>query len=142
MVIEKVHSDLTAEQLNQNAKQKELHKGLRETLHGTDNQALIFAHLVSIATPILKSFHSDLYYDALYLQAADLTKEQTFFYLVGENGTTWADDYAQAITLSQHSRPHIFRLTYKKDTEYKYAVVFTLTVKKVAGMYGRMPEDN
>ena len=142
MEIEKVHTDLTAEQLNQNAKQKELHKGLKETLHGTDNPALIFAHLVSIATPILEAFHSDLYYDAMYLQAADLTKEQTFFYLVGKNGTTWADNYAQAISLSQHGRPHIFRITYKKATEYKYSKdVFTLTVKKVAGLYGRMPKQ-
>ncbi len=142
MNIEKVHSDLTAEQLNQNAKQKELHKGLKETLHGTDNPALIFAHLVSIATPILEAFHSDLYYDAMYLQAADLTKEQTFFYLVGKNGTTWADNYEQAISLSQHGREHIFRITYKKSTEYKYSKdVFTLTVKKVAGLYGRTPKQ-
>lgn len=143
MEIEKAHTDLTAEQLNQNAKQKTLHKGLSETMHGTDNESAIFSHLVSIATPILEAFHCDLYYDAMYLQAADLTKEQTFFYLVGKNGTTWADNYAQAISLSQHGRPHIFRITYKKSKEYKYSKdVFTLTLKKVAGPYGRMPEDN
>jgi len=142
MEIEKVHTDLTAEQLNQNAKQKELHKGLKLTLHGTDNPALIFAHLVNVAMPILEAFHSDLYYDAMYLKEADLTKEQIFFYLVGKNGTTWADNYAQAISLSQHGRPHIFRLTYKKSAEYKYSKdVFTLTLKKVAGLYGRTPKQ-
>lgn len=139
MEIEKVHTDLTAEQLNQNAKQKELHKGLKETFHGTDNAALIFAHLLDIARPILKSFHSDMYHDAMYLQAADLTKEQVFFFLVGENGTTWADNYAQAISLSQCNRPHIFRLSYKKHPSMKNA--FILTVKKQAGLYGRMPEQ-
>lgn len=140
--LEKVHSDLTAEQLNQNAKQAVLHTEQHtQTLYdGNQNAQFIFAHLVQIAMPILEAYYSDLYHDAQYLEAADLEKPQTFFYLVGKNGTTWADNYEQAISLSKHGRPHIFRLKYAKHPRLKKA--FTLKVKKVAGLYGLTPEGN
>lgn len=144
MNIEKVYSDLTAAQLNQRSKQKQLHKqevdNLRPTtMYGNDPQ-VIFAALVRIATPILEDFHSDLYWDVVRLQELDLTIEHTLFYLVGKNGTTWADNYAQAISLSKHGRPHIFRILYKRhDTLNK---CFTFTIEKVAGLYGITPEVN
>lgn len=59
---------------------------------GITDHARIWASLYAVAQPIVRSYHSDLYYDAITVSKFDHTTKD-FWYCIGENGTHMLFDY-------------------------------------------------
>jgi len=128
MNLEKVHSDLTAVQLNQKA--KAAWSTLRRTLYSPkQNPQYVFGYMAEIAFPILEAYHSDLYHDVENLQARNWGEAQVFYYCVGKCGTNVMDKLSDAKALQRHGRENVYKFTYTHHPKFKE--IFQLTIERM-----------
>jgi hypothetical protein len=53
-------------------------------------RAIIFEKMMELALPIVKSYRSDLYHDAIFLENLE-NRPTVFYYMIRETGTTITD---------------------------------------------------
>lgn len=68
----------------------------------------VFGELVKLATPVLGSYHSDLYHDALWLDQHATGPVFVFYWSVDRSGTTIG-------TQPTGLREHAYRMTIEND---------------------------
>lgn len=128
MNLEKVHSDLTADQLNQKA--MAAWSTLRRTLYSPrQNPQYVFGYMAEIAFPILEGFHSDLYHDVENLQTRNWEEAQVFYYCVGKNGTNVMDKLSDAESLQRNGRENVYKFTYTHHLKFKE--IFQLLIERM-----------
>jgi len=128
MNLQKVHSDLTADQLNK--KRWDAWTPKRRTLYKPhQNPQYVFGCMAEIAFPILEAYHSDLYHDAENLQARNWKEAQVFYYCVGKNGTNVADKLSDAEALQGYGRENVYKFTYTHHPKFKE--IFQLVIERM-----------
>jgi len=128
MNLGKVHTDLTAVQLNQKA--KVAWSTLRRTLYKPrQNPQYVFGYMAEIALPILEAYHSDLYRDVENLQTRNWEEAQLFYYCVGKNGTNVMDKLSDAEALQRHGRENVYKFTYTHHPKFKE--IFQLVIERM-----------
>lgn len=74
----------------------------------------VFGHMVQLAIPVVKEYHSDLFHDATWLNE-NLTADLTFDYVVRTSGTNLGEttQYSAGSPGAVH-----YRLTLRADTSF------------------------
>jgi len=129
--LEKVHSDLTAVQLNELAFNFWSRK--EHTLFNLDiTPQTIFGYMVELALPIVESYFSDLYHDVEEIQRRDWSNPQIFYYCIGPCGTNMVDNRTEAEMYQGHGRETAYKMTYTYHPKYKKA--FQLIIERLPNL--------
>lgn len=131
MGIEKVHTDMTAVELNEKA--WAAFGDMRPHTHVLSkpdlNPQAVFGYMVELAMPILEAYHSDLYHDVENLQERNWENAQIFYYCFGKCGTNILDKLSTARMVQKHGREYLYKFTYTYHPRFKD--VFQLTIERV-----------
>lgn len=92
-----------------------------------ENKAFIWEVLYLLGKDIIVCYRSDLYHDAMYVSKLEPVV-QTFYYLIGESGTTIVDKPDSnglsarytALACRKYNRPYLFECSIITDTRYAY----------------------
>lgn len=83
-----------------------------------DCKSVMFGLMVELAQETVESFHSDFYYDAIFIEKLVLDHAMEFYFLFGESGTnivyekdsSGLSPYNLAMSLRKYSRPFVYKV--------------------------------
>lgn len=135
MNLEKVHTDLQAEQLLLPPDSETDFLPRAHLLRPDLAPQQVFECFVKIASRIVEAYQSDLYYDAQKLGEQDWENEVTLWYAVGDCGTNLYETMSPANAMRKHGRPHVYQVIYRRSE--KLPKYFNLTIRKVHSPEGK-----
>jgi hypothetical protein len=98
-----------------------------ETTKQVECKSFLFETLINLAQSTVKSYQSDFYYDATYIQGLVIDKPIEFYYLFGDTGTTLIEKgevklstLDLAMSCRKYSRPFVYKIEVLRAKTWDY----------------------